>query len=87
MGFTHRATLEGRVQGVVVQARREVFSIILDLEAHDGRDFLDVLVALGHLVAGQGGAAAGAVGDDLVPLVEQALVVDLLQATTIRISI
>ena len=60
---------------------------ILDLEAHDGGDFLNVLVALGHLVAGQGGAAAGAIGGDLVPQVEHALVVDLLQAPPFALDI
>ena len=40
-------------------------------ESPDGR-IVGVLVVLGHLVAGEGGAAAGAVGLDLVPLVEEA---------------
>ena len=44
----------------------------------DGGALFHVFVALGHLVRGQGGAAAGAVGHDLKALVEQALVPDLL---------
>ena len=54
--------------------------LILDLEAHHGGAFLHQLVALGDLVAGEGGAAAGAVGNDLVALVQQALLADLLEA-------
>ena len=41
------------------------------MEQSPDRGIVRVLVVLGHLVAGEGGAAAGAVGLDLVPLVEQ----------------
>src|SRR5581483_4664321 len=42
------------------------------VEKGPDRWIVGVLVVLGHLVAGEGGAAAGAVGLDLVPLVEEA---------------
>ena len=61
--------------------------LILHLEAHHGGALLDLLVALGDLVAGQGGAAAGAVGHDLVALVQQALVGHLLQAPPHRFDV
>ena len=51
-------------------------------EADGGGGLLDLLIALSYLVAGEGGAAAGAVGDDLVALVEKALFVDGLQRST-----
>ena len=52
----------------------------LHLEAHDRGGLLHALVALRNLVAGERGAAARAVRHDLVPLVEQTLFVDLLEA-------
>ena len=50
----------------------------LDLEAREHRVFADLLIALGNLMGGQGGAAPGAIGHHLVALVQQALVVYLL---------
>ena len=48
---------------------------------------LDVLVALGDLVRGQRGAAAGAVGHDLVALVEQVAVPHRLQRPPDRLDV
>ena len=62
------------------------FSGSLIIVSHD-RDFLDGLVALGHLVGGQRSAAAGAVGHDLVALVQQALLVDGLQAPPLGLDV
>ena len=45
-------------------------------EAHHSRALLDVFIALGDLVAGEGGAAAGAIGNDLEALIEKALFPD-----------
>ena len=56
-------------------------------EADEGRGLLHVLVSLGHLVAGQGRAAAGAVGHDLVALIQQALLMDLLQAPPFALDV
>ena len=50
----------------------------LDAEADERGFFLYVLIALGHFVAGEGGTAARAVGDDLMSLIKQTLIVDLL---------
>ena len=54
---------------------------------HVERRVDDVLVAERHLVARQRRAAARAVGDDLVALVEQALVGDLLQRPPDRLDV
>ena len=58
-----------------------------DLEANRGRNVADLLVALRDLVAGERGAAAGAVGHDLEALVEQAFFPDLLQAPPLGLDI
>ena len=55
----------------------------LDVDAR----VLDVLIALRHLVRGQRGAAARAVGDDAVALVEQPLGVDLLERPPDRLDV
>ena len=52
----------------------------LHLEADDRGRLLDGLIALRNLVAGERGAAARAVRNDLMTLIEQTLFVDLLQA-------
>ena len=54
--------------------------LTLHFEAHVCRVLADLLVALRHLMAGQRRAAAGAVGDHLVPAVQEALVGDLPEA-------
>ena len=86
MGLTHSARLLGSVQGVVVHAR-QVSVLALDLEQHERGGFLHILVALRHFVAGQGGAAAGAVGRDLVAQIQQALFINLLQAPPFGLDI
>ena len=53
--------------------------LILAAEAHGGGSFLHVLVALRDFVRSERGAAARAVGDDLVALVKQTLFVDLFE--------
>ena len=58
-----------------------------DLEAHDRGGLLHALVALRDLMAGERGAAARAVGHDLVALVEQALLVDLLEAPPLGLDV
>ena len=50
-----------------------------DPEAHEHGIFRNFLIALRHLVAGERGAAARAIGHDLVALIEQAAVEDLLE--------
>ena len=59
----------------------------LYLEAGDGGALFYRLVSLGHLVSGQRGAAAGAVGNDLESLVEQILFPDLLQRPPLGFNI
>ena len=54
--------------------------LALDREAHIGGRFLDRLVALRDLVGGQRRAAARAVRDNLVSLIQQPLLPDFLQA-------
>ena len=49
------------------------------LEADKDGRFLDVLISLRHFVRGERRAAAGAIRDDLVPLVKQALFPDLFE--------
>ena len=56
-------------------------------EADGGGGLLDLLIALSYLVGGEGGAAAGAVGDYLVALVEKALFVYGLQRPPLRLYI
>ena len=61
------------------------------LIGHDEADgcggFLYVLIALSYLVGGEGGTAAGAVGNYLVALVEEALFVDSLQCPPLGFDI
>ena len=59
----------------------------LHLEAHEGAHFLHRLIALGYLVAGQGGTAPGAIGHHLVALVQQPLVRHPLQRPPHRFDI
>ena len=54
--------------------------LVHNLEANKGGFFLYVLIALGNLMAGQRGAAARAIGHDLVSLVDHVLFGQLLQA-------
>jgi hypothetical protein len=56
-------------------------------QAHVDARVDHVLVAEGHLVTGERGAAAWAVGHDLVALVEQSLVVDLAQRPPHRLDV
>jgi hypothetical protein len=56
-------------------------------EAHEDRVFRDVLVALGHFMAADRGAAARAVRHDLVALVQEALVPDLAQQPPHRLDV
>ena len=49
---------------------QQVSVFALDLEQHERGGFLHVLIALRHFVAGQSGAAAGAVGRDLVAQIQ-----------------
>ena len=56
-------------------------------QAHIDRGVGDVAVAQRHLVGGQRRPAPGAVGDDLVALVEQALVIDLAQRPPDRLDV
>ena len=57
----------------------EVGILVRRLERHDGRALGDILVALCHLMRGERRAAARAVRDNLMPLIEQSLLPDLLQ--------
>ncbi len=61
--------------------------VVRQREAHVDGVLGDVLVALRHLVAADGGAAARAVRDDLVPLVQQTLVPDLPQQPPHRLDV
>ena len=56
-------------------------------EAHVDARLFDLLVALRHLVTRDGRAAAGAVGHDLVALVEEVLVPDLAQQPPHRLDV
>ena len=56
----------GQVIGILIRAA----------EADGGAGFLYILIALGYLVGGKSRAAAGAIGDDLMALIEQALFMD-----------
>ena len=58
-----------------------------DREAHVDGGVDDVVVSLRDLVRGQRGAAAGAVGHDLVALVEQVVVPDLAQGPPDRLDV
>ena len=49
------------------------------LEAHDSRTLLHRLIALSHLMAGEGRATTGAIGNDLKALVQEPLIPDGLQ--------
>ena len=70
------ATLEGSVQGVVVQTSSDAVAV-LEGEPHGDRRILDVLEALAHLVARERRGAARAVRQDLVAAEEQAALVEL----------
>ena len=59
--------------------REEVGILVCRLEAYDCRTLRHILVPLRHLMRGERRAAARAVRDDLVPLIEQPLFPDLLQ--------
>ena len=59
--------------------REEVGILIGSLEAHDCRTLRHILIALRNLVRGERRAAARAVRDDLVPLIEEPLLPDLLE--------
>ena len=59
----------------------------LSLEAHEHGRFLDVLVPLRHLVRGERRAAARAVRDDLMPLVQEPLLPDLFQRPPDRLDV
>ena len=61
--------------------------LALDREAHERRRVDHVLVAQRDLVRGQRGAAARAVGHDLVALVQQALVPHLLERPPDRLDV
>ncbi len=58
-----------------------------DAETDENRRVDHILVALGDFMAGQGGPAARAVRDDLVPFVEQSLVPDLAQRPPFRLDV
>ena len=60
---------------------------VLQIELRHGGGLLHVLVALGHLVGGEGRPAAGAVGHDLVALVEESLVVDGLESPPLGLDV
>ncbi len=49
------------------------------LKANHGGAFFHQLIALGHFLGGQGGTAAGAVGNDLKAFIQKSLVPDLFQ--------
>ena len=57
----------------------EVSIFVFYLELNHGRTLFDVLIALGYFVGRQRGAAARAVRNDLMALVEQALLPDFLE--------
>ena len=59
---------------------QDVGVLPLCLEAGNGRALLYILIPLSHLMGGQGGAAAGTVGNHLKPLVQKALVPNLLKS-------
>ena len=59
---------------------------VFGLEFDHGRALRDVLVALCHLMRGERRAAAWAIRDDLVALVEQALLPDLLERPPLRLD-
>ena len=58
---------------------QDIGILILYLKTCDCRTFLHILVALSHLMRGQRGATARAVGNDLKALVKKALVPDFFQ--------
>ncbi len=60
---------------------------LLDKEPHVHRRVHHVAVSQGHLVRGQRGAAAGAVGHDLVTLIQQLALMDLLQRPPHRLDV
>ena len=80
MGIDAQGQVAGQGPGGGGPGQQIGVFLALYLKADEGGLFFYVLIALGHLVAGQGGAAAGAVGDDLVALVDHTLFGDLLQA-------
>ena len=57
---------------------QDVCVLSLGLKPNHRRALLYVLISLGHLMAGKGGTAARAVGNDLKALIKKALVPDLL---------
>ena len=61
--------------------------LVLQEEARDGGRLLHVLIALRDLMARERGAAARAVRDDLIALVEQALLVDGLERPPLGLDI
>ena len=61
--------------------------LVTQFKADDRRAFLDILVALRHFVAGERCAAAWAVRDDLIALVEKTLLPDFLQCPPLGLDI
>ena len=91
-GPTATAAFEISVHGVVVQTSSAVPVLerrrrLADRKPHVYGRVLDVLVALGDLVRGERRAAARAVGDDLVALVEAPVVPDLAQRPPDRLDV
>ncbi len=58
---------------------QEVFFRVLALKSHYHSVGFNLLIALSHLVGGQAGAAAGAVGQDFMALIHIALLKELVQ--------
>ena len=65
---------------------QEISVLANRLEAHNGGALLHRLIALRHLMRGERGPASGAVGHDLEPLVQKALIPDLLERPPFRLD-
>ena len=80
---------EGEVRRERPRGRRpceEIGVLVRRFELHNGRALGDILVSLRHLVRGERRAAARAVWNDLMPLIEKPLLPDLLQRPPLRLD-
>ena len=89
--FKIRVYAESRIGGKRPRSRgpRQDRNIrfLIQIELGDGGSFLNVLVSLRHLVACQGGPAAGAVRHDLIALIQETLLMDLLERPPLRFDV
>ena len=96
-GWTTRARLEGRVQGVVVQARKAQSTnrgggqnrtlVVLALEGDDDGGVGDVLVVEVGLKVGEGGGAGGTEGHHTVTSVDESLLVEGLEGPPLGLHV